>query len=500
MAGRPNVLVVVLDCVRESDFRPSSDGSYLPHLHRLAPEFVRYDRTLSPASWTLPSHASLFSGLYPWEHGMTTLSGLKATPDYHSIAGYLRSQGYASVSISANFLIGTTLGIVNDFDSAYWGGWWEPYFRYSLPYDLLSRWLTRFPLDRETTRGPRADPQTGIPGLLRRHSSGILRHVYVLDFLNRLSRGLSGSRTPPRVSSWLEPTLGRWLARQPAEKPVFAFINLLDAHEPYFSGSDVRGWTDWWRYSRLPQERWGWIDGSTRVSPPELEPLHRVYRDMIRILDERVAHIVEQFKSAGRWDNTLMVLTSDHGQAFGEHGHLFHAMGVEQELTHVPLWVHYPGGEGGGQSVDQWASLVDVVPTILDVLGQEGRMRSSGFTLRKISERSRPSPVYSVSDGYGHQLPPAISELRKIDEPPIAVAACAGEWKVIVDHNGDKDTSRAFNIHHDPKEQEDVWKGQDPKVAELGEKAQEAVSLLLHRKRTPPTQEIMERLASWGYT
>lgn len=501
----PNVLVVVLDCARADDFSSASNGGGgLPFISRLMKESEVYPRTVATAPWTIPSHASLFTGLYPWEHGCHAKSALRLDPARPRLAGMLRSAGYRTMSLSANHLICPDLGFTEGFDQSAWAGWWEPYLRIE--------GVERPPNVTGATGGageaaPALVERSGaLWGLIKRASRLAYRYPFVLDGAGRI---ISASRTErdrneAPVSPWIEPTLGRWLARTPPDQPVFAFVNLLETHEPYYPDRALApGLASWIRYSSERQDHVGWLSGRWEPTSQQYAQLRELYRRTFPAADRRVERIVAEFQRSGRWDNTLLVLTSDHGQAFGEQGILFHMLRLSEALTRVPLLVRRPGGEHGPSSAAGWASLVDVAPTVLDAVGRPGEMTTSGRVLGTLLDGPRADPVYAVADGLVWKtIVPEheranFSERRKREFDRILACAYTDERKIVVDP--DARSADGYDLTADPLELRRFAPPTDLPWQELLAGARHASEQMLLPAPTESAPDVEERLRSWGY-
>jgi arylsulfatase A-like enzyme len=418
-------------------------------------------------------------------------------PEVPTIAGILGKMGYSSASVSSNFLISPEFGLAKDFDKSYWGDWWDPYLR------LKPEWFGKqtFPGMAEMLRllRNRGESQR-FPHLKtwsRRHSSIVLRHPFLLDVPQHFLQKLNGAPALADTSWWLEPTLEAWLKTQRPEKPVLCFVNLLDAHEPYFSNVEVvHGVGGWLKYARIRQDN---ISSDRRDGRGDMDLLHTLYRQCISVIDRRIKRIVELLKSAGRWENTLTIITADHGQSFGEHGHLFHSSGIMEPVLRVPLWVRYPHGTGGGRSSRTWASLVDVLPTVLDVIGGGGRNGLSGYSLRSLEDGPRPRPVLTYSNGHGHLGDFIFAGVDKIHSPgSVSVAAYADKWKVVV-RSDSKKSFTAFDTDDDPLEQRNSWNNSDETQQMLSKEADAALDILCSSNPVSPPQSVTDRLRAWGY-
>ena len=103
------------------------------------------------------------------------------------------------------------------------------------------------------------------------------------------------------------------------------------------------------------------------------EEAHRIYARAVKESDERIESIVEELRARGRWEQTLFIVVADHGEEMGEHDGWLHDQSLYQELVHIPFMVRFPGGEYAGTRIDDPASLVDLLPTVLGVVGEDVR-------------------------------------------------------------------------------------------------------------------------------
>jgi arylsulfatase A-like enzyme len=506
----PNVVVMVLDCVRAFDFPGGrSPVEATPFLRSLAPEMASFSRAVSPSAWTIPSHASLFSGLYPWEHGMHLKGTLQFDSSLPTIASMLQREGYASYSLSANGFISPEFGLTSGFQQAAWGAWWERFARVFSSRDRPPcTWSESTPLP---VSGSAPNDPAGLPPAFQAVSRAV--HPFVQDrdpfwmplAINALNRTASGVVRPSEpysldLSPWIESAFSGWLAAQPSTQPVFGFINFLDAHEPYFTDPRrVTGPLEWWQYAALRMDKTRALAGTWNPTAREYRMIHRLYRDSIAQLDARIGRVVRSLRECGRWENTLFVLTSDHGQAFGEHDFLFHGYRVWEPVLRVPLWVHFPHGEHAGETSDSWASLIDVAPTVLEAVGLSPQAFPSAFPLTSLLQRPRPAPVVGIADGV-HVRPVLESlcgpeRLRFWDGP--MVATYDGDRKVIRDVWGDRES--VYDLSTDPDELNDLGDAAGSSVDGLRGLARDAGRRLTSTPAASQSPEVENRLRSWGY-
>jgi arylsulfatase A-like enzyme len=500
--GHPNVVVIVLDCVRADDFeRLTRSEQSFPAFARLRRESVVFPRAAAVAPWTVPSHATLFTGLYPWEHRGHAKGELPLSPTIPRLPAMLHEAGYASLSLSANPLVNPELGLLGGFDAAAWSEWWEPYIR-NTPSGQVARPLIG---GRETTGGPASRLQklhdSPLIAVLHKLAGLVYRYPFVLDAANRVLQKIVAPEVPSHstVARWVDPTLAQWLASVPPEQAIFTFVNLLEAHEPYYvDPSVVRNLSEYLRYVTTWQDRPSVLNGRWVPTGVELDLLHRLFDSTFQLLDRRVGGIVEALEAAGRWDDTLLIVTSDHGQAFLEKGTLFHMHRPDDELLRVPLWVRYPRNERGGTTALGWASLVDVAPTVMQAAGLPIPASFSGLPLPTLEAAERPGPVLAMADGLAlpqerNQIP--ADRMAWIDR--LWAAGYEADRKVTLDVKAQK--ILAYDLDRDPGEGTDLWTAEQARFAQLATAVARVGEVLSGAPSTAFSAEVEERLRSWGY-
>lgn len=495
MKQPPNFLVVILDAARSVDLPGGSNAiDGMRFCGELLKESLSFPNAVAPSPWTIPSHASLFTGLYPWEHGTHNKRTLRVDPELPTLAGVLGEHGYASFAASSNGFLSLDFGLLNGFRSAAWGEWWERFLH--LPQSVLPPRAYNF---GPTMRLPS-------PWLMKRLETPSLyvnRRPILLDFINRFASRLRTPEEPhysPFISGWIERTVGRWLTQQPATKPVFCFVNFYEAHEPYIiDPSVVEGGMTLRELARMRMDRTNFLAGRWHPTASEYRDLQRLYRAVVGALDERVRRLVEIFRAAGRWDNTVLVLSSDHGQAFGENGFLFHGVRVWESIVRIPLWIRFPDGRYAGARARGWASLVDVMPTLLEEAGVTSPTSHFACRLPHIVDRDRPTPVMAMSDGLSRReilakLAPA-AVVNDWDQP--FLAAYQGDTKVIV--NVEQESGQLFDLRTDPSESAGVDAAAAPGAGPLWNSALRAARRITERPKDAPDPALDARLRSWGY-
>jgi arylsulfatase A-like enzyme len=330
---RPNVLLITLDTVRAANLsgygyaRPTT-----PNLDRFARRGVVFEDAFSTAPWTLPSHASMFTGRWPHELSADHDTPLDAT--YPTLAEFLRDRGYATGGFVANLkYCGASTGLSRGFQH------YEDYSR-SMGELASSSTLIRTVADNFRIR----------------------RLLQNDEHLNRIT----ASEITARAIEWID-------AR--ADVNFFAFLNYFDAHEPYLPPPpyDRRFGAGRQHGRHSPLHHWLWnpavrhqpIDDAGRQE--EID----AYDGGLASLDAEVGRFLDALDSRGLLENTLVIITSDHGEEFAEHGVYEHGYSLYRPSVHVPLIIlpPLPGTSvHPPRTVATPVSLRDLPSTIVDLL------------------------------------------------------------------------------------------------------------------------------------
>ena len=349
---RPNIVLIVLDSVRAANCSAYGYARQTtPELGRLAAEGTLYEQAISVGSWTLPVHASIFTGRYPTNHGLT-LSRHALRPGTETLASRLRAAGYRTGSFSNNAYISEATGLVQGFDHV------DDIWRTTNPRGIALPKLSRRIRELER-RGP-----------LLRPAVVLLRTARSIRSVLRAwrSRKDSGAAlTNERVMAWI--------AEGAADsQPFFAFVNYMETHEPYlppypYNRRFMSSRYSPFRVARATARRDGILTAETGQRRQDLEILEALYDGTLRYADEVVGRLANEVRAHGLLDDTVFIVTSDHGDSFGEHGHLGHRLTLYDELLHVPLVIRYPPRFQAGARVREQVQLGDLYPLVLELAG-----------------------------------------------------------------------------------------------------------------------------------
>ncbi len=362
-AGSPNVLLIVLDTVAAGHLslygyeRPTS-----PTLVELAGRGIRFDRARAPSSWTLPSHATIFTGRWMHELSVGWLNPLDKTRP--TLAEYLGSRGYATAGFVANTMFcASDSGLGRGF--THYDDFIFPEYTALKTAVLVHRALAVF--------------GKILPIVEERRSLAWARPL-----VQKLWRSFVFDR---KGAADVNNELLRWLSRRTEpERPFFAFLNYSDAHTPYeLSPGRIH------RFGvAQPDERqqelikhWDDLD-KIRLVQKDLPFVVDAYDDCIADLDEQIGRLLDRLRRRGVLDRTWLIVASDHGESFGEHAGVFcHGTSLYQTELHVPLLIVPPGGSATPKVINETVSTQELAATIVGVLGMEAGSPFPGATLAR---------------------------------------------------------------------------------------------------------------------
>jgi len=461
-----DIVLVVVDTER-ADYTSvyGAKKSTTPFLKKIATDGIRFTRAFAPAPWTAPSMYSLFTGYYPTQHGITggSLQGKTIVgqgvlpPEAVTLAEYAEKSGYTTFGVNTNFHLIRKFGFAQGFDNFVGDkfydlpfpnvkvfGWinkilssqkyflWIHYFDPHFPYVPRSPWFEEW--------------QQGEYSSYSEFIEDMAEFSYRKENNLNLDAGISGEGI-------LEYRKKRLIEFR--RNPELLYDLILDFPEPLLDNvSDF---------------------------------LSTAYMTEIRDDDKAIGMA---FKALGAGENTFVIYTSDHGEELLDHGQLGHRNdnALYQELLHVPLIIHLPGGEGAGMVIDTPVSLVDIVPTVLDYLDAEIPEDLPGRSLLSLVRGGR----WNKRTLYAEVIKRDGRLYRTIIEYP---------WKYIMCF--DNFSEELYNLDADPVEKDNLSEKDTARAAEMKKKLEQWTASLEQKweveQLAPLSQEEIERLRSMGY-
>jgi arylsulfatase A-like enzyme len=370
---KPNIILLVLDTQRTEHM--SMYGYHketTPMLGEFAEGSTVFDWAIATAQWTIPSHASMFTGLYPTIH--QTVQSYTTLPEgFPTIAELLQQNDYHTVAFCNNPLVGVLdNGLKRGFDQ---------FFNYSATFPDIPK------IGEDNTL---RKVQRTVTELLQKVSTPIEREFgrssvllkmammpIFVPFWTRLGKFKGDTRQSTRdIADYL-----RYRNNTHPDQPLFMFINMMETHLPYYPPRKVIDrWVPYYKKDREARDfLQRYNTQSYRWVAPMLEPFSElqetVLRDMydaeIAYQDQQLRRMLRYLRRSGLLDDTMVIVTSDHGESHGDHRFMGHAFVIYNEIVRVPLFIHYPERFPAGRRVTHNVSTRRVFHTMLEAAGLE---------------------------------------------------------------------------------------------------------------------------------
>jgi arylsulfatase A-like enzyme len=369
-SGRPNVLLIVMDTVRADHL--SLYGYHrktTPFLEKFAEESVVFSNAVAPAPWTLPSHASLFTGLYPSQHN-THGEHFWLDSSFRTLAEMLHDNGYQTISFSNNDYITPYHNMVQGFERTWFKGSW--------------------------TDEPTLPPHSSGGSIVAFFDWAV--KVIRTEILAKVIKNPASIWDYPKAETTNKAVM-EWLNNEREDsRPFFIFINYMDAHFPYDPDDRTASLfldeeklkSSYSLKLRFPpvehmidMAKGGYTESDVRI-------MTSLYDACIRYLDGELEKLYENMKKSGLNDKTLIIITSDHGEYLGTRNRLGHGLGLHEEVLHVPMIARFPGLFRVGSHVNHIVSLIDIPETILSFANIKERPKGIPDTQRMFDLREDP--------------------------------------------------------------------------------------------------------------
>lgn len=385
-----NVIIVVVDTLRADHVGILGyDRSTTPFIDSFASTGVVFERARSQAACTFPSVNSLLTSRYPGVFIRQPEGQLGIPLGYTSIAEILRDRGYSTVAVSASHIVRATPTEYNP------GGGFDRGF------------------------------DTFVEGCRWRHGNCLSTKVYA--------------------------------ELEKIEEPFFLYLHYMEPHSPYLPPKNWKnrfaGAYDGHDFIREgdpnPIAEMLFDDGpDLDISDRDIGHLVDLYDEEIRYFDGLFRRLIGRLDQQGLLDRSIVVLTSDHGEEFLEHGLIMHCRGIWDTVTHVPLILWIPEVEGG-RRIGSAVGNIDIVPTIVDYLGADVQdFGFEGSSLRPLIEGRETAPRYAFADQGRYR------------------SASDGRFHLILD--GGTGSVRLFDVRRDPLEENDLYSGAHLEASLLG--------------------------------
>ena len=444
----PTVVVISIDTLR-----PDHLGAYgyerdtSPEIDALAAGGALFTHAVSTSSWTLPAHAALFTGLSDRVHGCND-SDRRLSPDHTTLAETFAAAGYRTLGFFSGPFLHPTFGLDQGFDA----------------YIDCSSYA-----ERSAAHASRS-------GELDRHDITTASHRDI---------------TSPRIVEAVRERLA-----EDSDQPLFLFIHMWDVHFDFIPPPPFD--------TRFDPDYTGEIDGENffynpavhpQMDPRDLEHIIALYDGEIAWTDLHVGQILETLEARGALDNAIVVVTSDHGEEFFEHGLKGHRFTLYDEVIRIPLILWAPGRIDAGRTIDFPVSLIDLFATLVDLSGIESDARTMGRSLLPLLEGEAVDEPSALT----------VSELDTLGRSLTAYRKPA--HKLLIDRKNQ--AALTYDLEHDPGERlpnrvtgvGPLWERDLLRDADARRRAMRAMRQQHESKHTRAEldPEMIEQLEALGY-
>ena len=397
-AQPPNIVLIVLDALRADRLGAERNGvPLMPNLERFAEESLNFTRAVSPCSWTRPAVASIFTSLYVDAHRVHYMkdpnnpeSKADALPKtMETMASYLKEVGYATVGIQTNGNLDESFGFAEGFDT------------YDFQFDARADWVTMRALEEMgEEKGP------------------LFLYVHYMD-PHEPYNPPERYRTMLGCPTDLNPTDTRWITQ---------FFHCAQDMGYHMTGRKV-------------------VREVGDPSPRGKVAIETRYDGEVKFLDDELGKFLEQL---AKKQNTLVIITADHGEEFWDHGFLMHSLTLYEEQLHVPLVIRGPGIEP--RQAAETVQTLDILPTIADLLNLPYNLHWQGTSLFS-KEHGAHLPAYAATRSIWPSLNIRFDQVQ------------VGDLKLILDRATGE--VQLYNLDTDPLEKVNLAPDQPDHVAEL---------------------------------
>jgi arylsulfatase len=462
-APGPNVLFIVVDTLRADALgaygstRPTS-----PAIDRLAARGVRFEDAVAESSWTIPTVASIFTGVFPAVHRVTNYEAVLAEP-FLTMAEAFRAAGYRTGARISNIFVKASHGYHQGFDDA-----------------------------------------------------RVVMNLYKLLFLEKL---LAQARVTRHYDfapgDEISDAAVSWLRRH-GDEPFFLYLHYYDPHFPYYPPPDyAMRYVDPGMAGRFPYHAfvgdslWNIVSEykiGTRSKPDEIAYNRAVYDAEINFVDDQIGRVLSYLHAIGLEERTIVVFTADHGEQFYEHGARLHSKTLYREETHVPLIIRAPGFEP--RVVKQRVRALDLYLTLPD-LARILEGEATGEVAGRVKAQAMGGSLVPLMAGEG---PPPASmgeTFTSLDIDGVKKEAFyRGEWKLIRNIDQGDDLPRPplelYRLSEDPEEKNDLASREATRrdqLAALQEARWKAMAAraVAEVERKPLGKGEIEKLKALGY-
>lgn len=437
--SKEKVIIILCDTLRaKSLIHYGNERNTTPILNPIIDEdFTVYNRAYAPAPWTIPSHLSLFTGLYP-SQVMETRTSFNLAPIFKTLPELFKDSGYKTSAFSTNELITKKFGFDKGFDM---------FLQMWLPHPEEEDIFLDLKGTNDFDRVFKAFRQI----VTSKDKMNILRALRIKIY--KRFKPISKNATPStnRTMNLLE----KYISENSGEK-VFCFVNLMQTHNRYNPPSVTRNRfvKDNVKYENYYKKRSPIDHYAVEPFSDELIEYNKsLYEEEVLYLDLVISNFIKFLKNNNLYDSCTLIITSDHGEHFGENGHVQHDFSVYEPLIRIPLYIKWHGkSENNTKFKDKLVMLHDLYSTFLNLLNHWQPCPDSSFDLISSVKRNWIlSQLPDISHDIKHcQNRRQTFSIKEIGLEDISLSAYVFNDGTKIIENGNK--ILCYNLKNDPDE------------------------------------------------
>ena len=491
---KPNIVIISLDAVRAQNLSfYGYSRNTTPFLSSMEGELATYENAISSTYWTMPSVASLFTGMYTSGHGLV-VDGDKLSPSLQTLPKILRQHEYRCGAFVRNVYVSEYSGLHRDFDDFY----------STFVLDSVKKVASKI--------SRRGMSRLQLPGITRLYNlpsrDGNTLKKYFATIAARSVDVLFDTGAGKFVQDF-----SGWV-KQYRSNSFFAYFHFLETHTPYRAplkfAFEFLSLRDNLKKLFINHDHLKFLLGECDMTSEDFRILVSCYDNSIRYVDHLIGKIVRLLQTNGVYDNTLIIVLADHGDNIGDHGLMFHYSCLYDTLIKIPLLVKFPADINLTGRISQVVQNVDILPTILsllDIQDTQARKQIQGNDLLGVAapRREQDLAVSELVKAFGPDRAQYREQLSKFDRRLLSVRT--RDRKFIHSSRGDHE---CYDLATDPDEMDNLYL-KDDRFSDLMAKASKYYAGMddfyrSHREKIDGSvddsnidESMIEQLKSLGY-
>jgi len=418
------IFLITVDCLRADHVGCIGGTDLTPNIDKLSRDSVVFTKAFANGPGTNQSFPAILTSTYFFIHG-----GLHLNPRCTTLAEVLSKHGFRTVAFHSNPFLSKMFG---------WDKGFHEFYDFMNVIKAPSATVTRLQRGKLVNR-------------LTRIALNVLGASYsrrIRELLKKIYYRFSRIEKPYLEGTELNQHVTNWIEKHKNEK-FFLWVHYMDPHEPYIPPKEYLSNFS----SREEALKFNLSVDMNNPSEEDLTILRELYKGEVKYVDSCIAELINNIEDRGLLEDSLIIITADHGHAFMEHGKFGHAYDIlYNEVIHVPLIVY---GLGGTHKINKCVQLLDLPPTVLDLLGINP---PSTFIGKSLIDRLESLPIFSES------AEPNLVEL-KYNLSKNIISCIKKEFKLILSNF--TNTMELYNIRKDPLEKKNISNIEEGIVNEL---------------------------------